>query len=776
MFNDKIKKTIINGIMVSTYIQYNKIIETKNDTKDIKIDIDPKIFTNSIFVEQMKNLKEEEYKKLYNYFSHKINLKSELSMYSNNDYEQSIELMSLLIDKKISIGFNDELIIMVSLLNKFYKEFNITEKDQSSIDILTMFIYLEESNNVLNLIPTANTKLLQFLNEKDFKNLILKIDYKEEDENSYFLVKLFESHLQEVHELLNKYINKNDDILKEVNVKDYNSNDFYFRKKELNDIIYNLFKMNNNNIILYGKKGIGKRRIVYSLPHYIKKEKIKYLKHTKYYTLDILDLLKKSNNKEEEEKDLLISIHASLDAIKDQKDTVVIIDLENTDINGDKNRYSDNHFQLLYDYIYDYLNAFPNISVIFISDNEDISDDFSNNGVFSKQQIIMPSQEELKKILMLNKIRYEIFFNVKLSEDNIDYIMNLVSSKKVDSILSYLDFLDMILAKAIVYMTNKKELSNEEIQFYYELGKSDLIINKELEVLANELKSTVYGQDEIIDQIMNKFEIYKSGLKEKNKPIAAFMFAGSSGIGKTELARQLSINLNLNLIRLDMTEFQEAHSISKILGSPAGYIGYDSSGSVLLKEIINKPHSILLLDEIEKAHPNVVKLFLQVLDEAELRGSSGEKANFSNMIILFTTNAGARTHSEKQTGFLIQTEQKRLKEELKKHFPIEFINRLDDIMAFNDLDKVVIEKIIYKEIKKILNLLHGEINLDIKDNAKEYLIKEAFDKELGARKAKRTIDKEIKLLIAKEINKLKNKKIEKVTIDYIDNKFLIEVC
>lgn len=775
MFNEKIKKTIINGIMVSTYIQYNTIMETKTDTKDIKIDIDPKIFTNSIFVEQMKNLKEEEYKKLYNYFSHKINLKSELSMYSNNDYEQSIELMSLLIDKKISIGFNDELIIMVSLLNKFYKEFNIIEKDQSSLDILTMFIYLEESNNVLNLIPTINTKLLQFLNEKDFKNLILNINYKEEDENSYFLVKLFESHLQEVHELLNKYMNKNDDLLKEINIKDYNANDFYFRKKELNDIIYNLFKMNNNNIILYGKKGIGKRRIVYSLPHYVKKEKIKYLKHTKYYTLDVLDLLKKGNNREEEEKELLISIHASLDSIKEQKDTIVIIDLENIDIDGDK-YHSDNHFQLLYDYIYDYLNAYPNISVIFISDNEYLSDEFSNNGVFSKQQIIMPNEEELKKILMLNKIRYEIFFNVKLSENNIDYIMGLMPSKKVESILSYLDFLDMILAKAIVYMTNKKELTNEEIQFYYELGKSDLVINKDLEDLSKELKSTVYGQDEIIDQIMNKFEIYKSGLKEKNKPIAAFMFAGNSGTGKTELARQLSNSLNLHLIKLDMTEFQEGHSISKILGSPAGYVGYDSTGSVLLKEIIDKPHSILLLDEIEKAHPNVVKLFLQVLDEAELRGSSGERANFSNMIILFTTNAGAKTHSEKQTGFLIQTEQKRLKEELKNNFPIEFINRLDDVMAFNDLDKTVIEKIIYKEIRKILDLLHVEIDLIIKDDAKEYLIKEAFDKELGARKAKRTIDKEIKLLIAKEINKLKNKKIEKVTVDYVNNKFLIEVC
>jgi ATP-dependent Clp protease ATP-binding subunit ClpA len=761
--------------MINCYVQNKNKIAIKEGEEIL---INSKIFTNTLFVENFQTFQNEpeKYKNLLIYFKKRLNFDMELPFYTNKDYEKSIELLSTIVKNKLDITFSEELVCSVSILNKFYKSFDIKESEQNTLDLLTVFLYLEERLNVFNIFKGCNETLVLFLKDNAFENTVKNHNFETEKEVADYLVGSFEEHMNKVHSILKKFTNDDviEDYLKKIDIKEYSADNFYFRKNELDDIIYKLFKMNNNNIFLHGQKGVGKRKLIYSLPHYVKKEKVKYMRKTEFYDLNIVALLQfqeKNYPEKSEEQELIMTLFSIFDTLKDKKDCVVIIDLYNLYITNDKGMPKENYFYLLYDYLVDFIQQYPHINLILISDNEVLPNDIFENDIFGSKLISMPNNEELKKILMLNKKMYEVFFNMKISEENIDYIMNLIPGNHVENINSYLNFIDTILAKAILH-TNNKTVSNDDIKYYYELNQNSVIIQKDLMDIAEELKETVFGQDKIIDEIMNKFEIYKSGLKEKNKPIASFMFAGNSGTGKTELARQLSKSLGLKLIRFDMSEFQEGHSVSKILGSPAGYVGFET-GSSMIKEFKKFPNSILLLDEIEKAHHNVIKLFLQVLEEAELKGSSGEKADFSNMIILFTTNAGAKSHSDKQTGFLLPTEQKRNFDEIKKSFPIEFINRLDGVMYFNELEKNTIEKIIFKEIRKFLDLLNDKAVLELSETAKNYLIEEGFDKELGARKVKRTIEKELKLLVAKEVNKNKNRMFKKVFIDYNENKFSV---
>jgi len=212
-----------------------------------------------------------------------------------------------------------------------------------------------------------------------------------------------------------------------------------------------------------------------------------------------------------------------------------------------------------------------------------------------------------------------------------------------------------------------------------------------------------------------------------------------------------------------MSEFQESHTISKLLGSPAGYVGYED-GSLLIKKLKANQNSVILLDEIEKAHPNIIKMFLQILEEAQITASNGESYNFSNNIILFTTNAGANSHIDKSMGFLTLENQIKQYNELKNVFPIEFINRLDNILYFNELSKNVLKQIIYKEIKNIIQLTDKNIDFIITDKAMNELIKNSYDKELGARKVKRVIEQKLKLKLARFL--ISNENINNFIIDY----------
>lgn len=286
--------------------------------------------------------------------------------------------------------------------------------------------------------------------------------------------------------------------------------------------------------------------------------------------------------------------------------------------------------------------------------------------------------------------------------------------------------------------------------------------NKALMNLSLNLKAKIFGQDEVIDKLVATLKQSFAGFKNLNTPRGVFLFTGSSGVGKTELCKVLAEFLGLNLERFDMSEYAEKHSISKLIGSPAGYVGYEDGG--LLSNAVRKnPFSLILFDEIEKAHPDLSNTFLQIFDNAELTDNSGLKADFKNTIIIMTSNLGLKESNE--LGFLSKNEEKSNRA-IKDFFAPEFINRIDKILHFNDLDDTVLVKIIQKELDEISKNLKN-IQLVADEKAKLYLAKKAYNKEFGVRLLKRIISEEIGEKISDEIlfGKLKKGGIAKIKLN-----------
>jgi ATP-dependent Clp protease ATP-binding subunit ClpA len=291
--------------------------------------------------------------------------------------------------------------------------------------------------------------------------------------------------------------------------------------------------------------------------------------------------------------------------------------------------------------------------------------------------------------------------------------------------------------------------------------------NKLLDLKQN-LKKKIFGQDEAIDKIVSALYISKTGLKDIDKPIASFLFTGPTGVGKTELAKQLAENLNINFVRFDMSEYQQAHTASSLIGSPAGYIGYEKGG--LLTNIIKKnPYTVFLLDEIDKAHKDLVSLLLQVMDRAKLTDNNGESINFENVILIMTSNLGQKH------GVVMGFEKDDTLNEnkaIKEFFTAEFRNRLDNIVAFAHINKHNIGLIVHKFIEDIQNKLDDKnISLSISSEAKEQLITLGYDKDMGARPLKRVINKYIKEPLSYKLLVGDIKDGSKVIVQFKNNKF-----
>jgi len=269
--------------------------------------------------------------------------------------------------------------------------------------------------------------------------------------------------------------------------------------------------------------------------------------------------------------------------------------------------------------------------------------------------------------------------------------------------------------------------------------------------LETNLKMVIFGQDEAIDNLSSAIKLSRAGLKEEGKPIGSFLFSGPTGVGKTEVCRQLSSILGVELIRFDMSEYMERHTVSRLIGAPPGYIGYDQGG-LLTESITKHPHSVLLLDEIEKAHPEVFNLLLQVFDHGTLTDNNGRKADFRNVIIIMTTNAGAQEMSRSSIGFQNQDHSTDGMEVIKKMFTPEFRNRLDGIIQFGALSKEVIKTVVDKFLVEIqVQLDDKKVQLDVEDEAREWLAENGYDEKMGARPMQRLIQNRIKKELAEDI-------------------------
>jgi ATP-dependent Clp protease ATP-binding subunit ClpA len=273
-----------------------------------------------------------------------------------------------------------------------------------------------------------------------------------------------------------------------------------------------------------------------------------------------------------------------------------------------------------------------------------------------------------------------------------------------------------------------------------------------LKTLKDDIKAYLYGQDEAVEKVVDAIQISRAGLSQPNRPVGSFLFSGPTGVGKTELSKQLAEQLGVEFIRFDMSEYAEPHTVSRLIGAPPGYVGFDQGG-LLTEAIMKTPHAVLVLDEIEKAHPNLFNLLLQVMDNATLTDNNGKKADFRNVILIMTTNAGARELSSGGVGFRNSSQTKgNAKGAIERTFSPEFRNRLDAWIPFKALDLEIIKKV----VDKFINELNGQLAekrvlVKLSENAREWMAKNGFDERYGARPMARLIQDKVKQPLASEI-------------------------
>ena len=380
---------------------------------------------------------------------------------------------------------------------------------------------------------------------------------------------------------------------------------------------------------------------------------------------------------------------------------------------------------------------------------------------FQKIDVPEPSIEETYQILKGLKSRFEDHHDLKFTNPALKVAAELSARHINDRFLP--DKAIDVIDEAGAYQRLQPESKRKKT-----IGVSDieLVISKiaripaksvsssdkaQLQGLADKLKMVVFGQDPAIDALSTSIKLARAGLRDGSKPIGSFLFAGPTGVGKTEVSRQLANVLGVELVRFDMSEYMERHTVSRLIGAPPGYVGYDQGG--LLTEAVNKqPHSVILLDEVEKAHPDVFNLLLQVMDHGTLTDNNGRKADFRNVILIMTTNAGAELMSRASIGFADQNHQTDGMEAIKKMFTPEFRNRLDSIVQFGELTMDVIKTVVDKFLVQLQSQLdEKKVFLDIDDDAREWLAVNGYDAKMGARPMDRLIQEKIKKPLAEEV-------------------------
>jgi ATP-dependent Clp protease ATP-binding subunit ClpA len=374
---------------------------------------------------------------------------------------------------------------------------------------------------------------------------------------------------------------------------------------------------------------------------------------------------------------------------------------------------------------------------------------------FQRVTVDEPSAEITKDILHGIKKYYEEFHTVEITDEAIEAAVKLTIKYQADKKLpdKAIDVIDVACSRFKVNnQTENKIVTEESIQF--ELAKmvkipEEQVAERETENLANlenNMKGSVYGQDEAIEGIVDKILVSQAGLKPEDKPIGSFVFMGPTGTGKTETAKQLAHHLGVQLVRFDMSEYQEKHSVAKFIGAPPGYVGFEDDAGQLIIKLQENPNCVLLLDEIEKAHPDVSNVLLQLMDNGMVTGSNGKEADARNCILILTTNLGAREAEKNAIGFGEELDGSDYEDdELKKFFAPEFRNRLDGVITFAKLGKSVMLKIVGKFLKELKDQVKDKnVEISVTDEALDLLVDKGFDRKMGARPLQRVIDKDIK--------------------------------
>jgi len=545
------------------------------------------------------------------------------------------------------------------------------------------------------------------------------------------------------------------------------------RIEELENVALAMGRRSKSNVILVGDPGVGKTAIAEGLAYNIVNGAVPdFLKDYTVFNLDISAMLAGSKYRGDFEE----RFKAVLKGLGKKGKTILFID-EAHMISG-AGAGSNNSSNDLANMMKPALSK-GNIKVVASTTWEEYRKHFEKDRAlmrrFQRITVDEPSKEMSFQILKGIRKYYEEHHKVKIKDEAIKAAIDLSVKYQNDKKLpdKAIDLIDLACSRFNLKIVESRTVGESEIQ--YELAKvvnlpAETIAEQESSTLNNledQLKAEVYGQETAITEVVDKILVSRAGLKPDNRPVGAFVFMGPTGTGKTETAKSLAKNLGVKLVRFDMSEYQEKHSVSKLIGSPPGYVGFEENAGLLITKIQENPNCVLLLDEIEKSHPDVSTILLQMMDNGFITGSNGKQADCRNIILIITTNAGASDAEKNKIGFGTQ-EITYSDAALKKFFAPEFRNRLDAVVTFSKLTKETMTKVVDKFIEELrAQVKEKGVKIKINKEAIEYLIDKGFDPKMGARPLQRVIDKDIKRSLAKMMlfGALKNGGTANITLD-----------
>ena len=547
------------------------------------------------------------------------------------------------------------------------------------------------------------------------------------------------------------------------------------RDFEVERISQILIRRRKNNPLLVGEAGVGKTAIVEGIAKLIYEKKAPLpIAESVVYALDMGALVAGTKYRGDFEKRL----KALIVDLKKKKNAILFIDEIHTIIGAGSASGS----------VMDAANLLKPLlssgqircvgSTTFQEFRGIFERDHALARRFQKVDVLEPSVDETYEILKGLKSKFEDHHKLKYTAKALKGAAELSDKHITDRFLpdKAIDILDEAGASQRLLPDYKKKKTVGIADIESIVAKIARIPEKsvsasdktQLADLASNLKMVVFGQDKAIDSLSTSIKLARAGLREGTKPIGSFLFAGPTGVGKTEVCKQLSRILGVELVRFDMSEYMERHTVSRLIGAPPGYVGFDQGG-LLTDAVTKNPHSVVLLDEIEKAHPDVYNLLLQVMDHGTLTDNNGRKADFRNVILIMTTNAGAEAMSRASIGFSMQDHQSDGMEAIKKMFAPEFRNRLDDIVQFGELSIEVIKTVVDKFLVQLQSQLdEKKVFLEVDEKARLWLAQNGYDPKMGARPMERVIQEKVKKPLAEEVlfgNLSKSGGTVKVTVD-----------
>lgn len=543
------------------------------------------------------------------------------------------------------------------------------------------------------------------------------------------------------------------------------------RERELDRTIQVLCRKDKNNPLHIGEPGVGKTALVYGVARRIEEGKVPdRLKGSKIYQLDMGTLLAGTRFRGDMEQRL----KQIMEGVTSEAHCIIYLDeIHNIVGAGKCGEGGSDVSDLLKPYLDD-----DRIRVIGATTYTEYNKYFTRSvGMIRRFQTIdveEPSIDEAIHILKSLKPIYEKYHHVKYDAAAIEYAVTSSAKFITDRFLpdKAIDIIDEAGAQAEMEEKTHKKIGKKQIaEVLAKVAKIDALAikqddNKNLASLERRMKDVIYGQDRAIQTVVEAVQLSKAGLTDENKPLASLLFVGPTGVGKTEVAKMLAQELGVKLVRFDMSEYVEKHTVAKLIGAPAGYVGYDDGG--LLTDAVRKsPDCVLLLDEIEKAHSDIFNILLQVMDYGVLTDSKGRKAHFKNVILIMTSNAGAQYASQASVGFAsTATAGSAMLKQVKHTFKPEFINRLNEIVVFNDMDEQMAKLILGKKLRELnAKLAAKSVSITLTDEAHQHLLKSGYSKEYGAREMDRVIQQQLKTMLMREILFGKLKKGGEATVD-----------